>query len=131
MNQEANGLPVYIPLYGIYADDNDYNAPIQIMYKDSGIGFIQTGTMYVITPMETYVNPLGIEEIFDHVKEKYDMLISDDEVTITQAKLCWIPDKDSENLILGWSMRGHTSSGAGLQMFYDAQTGKELIGVSL
>ncbi len=131
INQEANGLPVYIPMYGIYAADIDYNAPIQIMYKASGIGFIETGTMYEITSADTYVNPLRIEEVFECIKEKYDMLISDEEIILTQAKLCWIPDKASEDLILGWSIRGKTSAGESLQMFYDAQTGKELLGVSL
>ena len=131
INQEANGLPIYIPMYGIYAADIDYNAPIQIMYKASGIGFLETGTMYEIMPVDTYVNPLKLEEIFECIKEKYDMLISDEEIVLTQAKLCWIPDKTSDDLILGWSIRGNTSAGENLQMFYDAQTGKELLGVSL
>ena len=131
INQEVESIPVYVPLFGIYNEDIDYNAPIQIMYKASGIGFIQTGNLYETEETEEYVNVIDIGEIFNSINEKYSMLISEEVVTVTQMKLCWIPNHDSDELILAWSIRGALSSGTEVQMFYDAQTGKELIGVSL
>ena len=101
------------------------------MYKASGIGFIQTGNLYETEETEEYVNVIDIGEIFNSINEKYSMLISEEVVTVTQMKLCWIPNHDSDELILAWSIRGALSSGTEVQMFYDAQTGKELIGVSL
>ena len=131
-SQESQGIPLYVPLYGIYMDAIDYNASMQARWGKSGLGYIMAGSLYTIETNSEYVKLESLETIFENLQKKYDLLIMNDTVTITKIKLYWMPELNKEAARPVWILTGkQNESGKEIQHVFDAETGKEQIGAKI
>ncbi len=130
-----------IPVAYKYADVdekiNDYNAPVQVLYSESGIEMLNVNRLFDFSDTGTEANLLNLDKIAESIAKKYNNILTDAEYSVSKLELHYIcirKDEDSYVLRPAWLVTVNESLEAEgekysytMQLLIDAETAKEIV----
>ena len=130
IRQSVNGIPVGYKYMDADADINEYNAPIQLLYSSSGIGFLSMDRMFDFSDKNEEVVLADMDKVSACIAKKYNDL-DERKYSVNKLELYYICVKKSESkytLRPAWVVTmSELGDDTPFQMIIDAQTAKELI----
>lgn len=105
-------------------------APVTALYREDGFVSFHVSDILTFETTEEYDILLSLEDIIRVISNKYDNIITDGKVIVTDMKLCALASRDGEGsciLIPAWICNYWQEFDNSLgQMILDAATGYEI-----
>lgn len=136
MRQNYQGLPVYHVFADIFKEAIDENAPLQIIYSQSGIEYLNIEKLFQFSDDTKAVALADFGQIAQTVADKYNMLLSESTYKVENATLYYMVDvvgvKAPYHVSPVWIMdvEEQDQSGSSIkqeQMVIDGVTAKEVL----
>lgn len=131
INQSYGNTPAYHVFYDNFPLAADENAPVQVLYNQDGIQFLQLEKVFTFTEQEGNYDLKPFEEMAEVIEMKYGMLLDGSTYSVNQAVLYYMENKagGGQYEVLPVWIFDTTDNGTGkkLQDIVDAQTGEEIL----
>ncbi len=128
--QEVQGLPVWTARIDPVNLLDESMAPVTALYRENGFVSFRVSDILTFETTAEYDTLLPLKEIIHIISEKYDNIITDGRIVVTEMKLCALASHDGEGscvLIPAWVcnywQEFDNNSG---QMILNAATGYEI-----
>lgn len=131
INQSYGNTPAYHVFYDNFPLAADENAPVQVLYNQDGIQFLQLEKVFTFTEQEGNYDLKPFEAMAEVIEMKYGMLLDGSTYSVNQAVLYYMENKagGGQYEVLPVWIFNTTDNGTGkkLQDIVDAQTGEEIL----
>lgn len=132
IRQSLNGIPVGYKYADVYADINEYNAPVQLLYSSSGIEFLNIDKIFDFSDSKEEIALADMDKVSACIAKKCNNILNKAKYSVSKLELHYICIKESETeytVCPAWvaTMSEIGETAHSFQMIIDAQTAEEII----